>query len=151
MSFTNNPSTPIAPEIHYALEPSLKRDEFIDCLIRSTLAERRPIGEPDTIEAMLRNANLICTARLHTGLLVGVARSITDYAFCTYLSDLAVDKSYQGLGIGTELMQKTHQGAGLHTMLILLSAPNAMTYYGHVGPKIGLQQHPSAWYIPRNQ
>ena len=73
---------------------------------------------------MLKNADVILTARLN-GLLVGVSRAITDFAFCTYLSDLAVDEKYQRRGIGRELIRRTHEAAGLHTMLILVAAPRS--------------------------
>lgn len=138
-------NAPTAEPIYYALEPGLRASEFVDCLKRSTLAERRPVDQPETIEKMLRHAQVIATARNPSGLLVGVARSITDFAYCTYLSDLAVDETYQRRGIGKELIRQSHEAAGLHTMLILLSAPKATTYYPHVG----LQAHPSAWFIPR--
>ena len=76
--------------IRYAIEPDLSTEEFIDVLRRSTLSERRPVDERQTIQGMLRHADLILTAR-QDGRLVGVARAITDFSFCTYLSDLAVD------------------------------------------------------------
>src|SRR5258705_331703 len=75
------------------------------------------------------------------GLLVGVSRAITDFAFCTYLSDLAVDEKYQRQGIGRELIRRTHEAAGLHTTLILLAAPKAQSYYPH----IGMTRHESCW------
>ena len=131
--------------IAYAIEPNLRPDEFVALLQRSTLAERRPVNQPDLIEAMLRNADLIVTARAG-GTLVGISRAITDYAFCTYLSDLAVDVAYQKGGIGRELIRRTHEAAGLVTMLILLAAPAARTYYPH----IGMQSHDSCWIIPRS-
>ena len=93
---------------------------------------------------MLRQADVIVTARVD-GLLVGVSRAITDFSFCTYLSDLAVDETFQGQGIGRELIRRTHEAAGLHTTLILLPAPKAQTYYPH----IGLTKHESCWVIPR--
>jgi GNAT superfamily N-acetyltransferase len=135
------------PEIDvvYRLEsyPELRVEEFIDVLERSTLAERRPVGQPDTIRGMLEHADVIVTAR--TGnLLVGISRAITDYTFCTYLSDLAVDQDFQRLGIGKELILRTHQYAGLQTTLILLAAPKARTYY----PKVGMHSHDSCWIIP---
>ena len=135
------------PEIDvvYRLEsyPELRVDEFIDVLERSTLAERRPVGQPETIRGMLEHADVIVTAR--TGnLLVGISRAITDYTFCTYLSDLAVDQDFQRLGIGKELILRTHQYAGLQTTLILLAAPKARTYY----PKVGMHSHDSCWIIP---
>ncbi len=92
------------PTLTYQLEPGLATGEFIDVLMRSTLAERRPVKDLDTIRAMLKNAGVIVTARLD-GLLVGVSRAITDYAYCTYLSDLAVDERHQRKGIGRELIR----------------------------------------------
>ncbi len=132
-------------DIRYQIEPELSAAEFIDCLVRSTLAERRPVDKPERIEGMLRQADIIATARAIDGLLVGVSRAITDYHYCTYLSDLAVDADYQRMGIGRKLIEATHEKAGMHTMLILLAAPKAQSYYPH----IGLIQHSSAWYIPR--
>jgi GNAT superfamily N-acetyltransferase len=132
-------------EISYALEPQLGAEEFADVLRRSTLAERRPVEDPDRLESMLRHADLIVTARDPRGLLVGISRAITDYSFCTYLSDLAVDQTFQGHGIGRELIARTHQAAGLKTSLILLAAPKARTYYPH----IGMKPHDSCWMIDR--
>jgi ribosomal protein S18 acetylase RimI-like enzyme len=131
--------------IHYALEPQLRADEFIDILVRSTLAERRPIHEAETIAGMLQRADVVVTARAEGGLLVGVSRAITDFSYCTYLSDLAVDAAFQGRGIGRELVRRTHEAAGRQTSLILLSAPKAETYYPH----IGLRKHESCWVIAR--
>jgi GNAT superfamily N-acetyltransferase len=131
--------------IHYSIESSLSADEFVDVLRRSTLAERRPVGDPARIAGMLAHASIVATARDGAGLLVGVARSISDFHYCTYLSDLAVDVAFQRRGIGKELIARTHAAAGHHTSLILLAAPGAASYYPHVG----LQQHPSCWLVPR--
>jgi GNAT superfamily N-acetyltransferase len=135
----------VADEISYALDPHLSPAEFVDVLERSTLAERRPVGEPETVAGMLAHADLILTARDPGGLLVGVSRAITDFSYCTYLSDLAVDRAYQCRGIGRELVARTHVAAGLHTTLILLAAPAARTYYPH----IGMRRHDSCWLIDR--
>jgi predicted N-acetyltransferase YhbS len=94
---------------------------------------------------MLKNADLIITARNQAGVMVGVARAITDFSYCTYLSDLAVDVAYQRQGIGRELIRETHRRAGLGTTLILLSAPKAASYY----PYIGMRRHDSCWVIDR--
>ncbi len=128
--------------INYNLEPDLACDEFIDLLVRSTLAERRPVDDRVAIEGMLRNADVIITAR-SDGMLVGISRAITDFAYCTYLSDLAVDEQFQRKGIGKELVRRTHAAAGLKTRLILLAAPAAADYYPH----IGMQKHDSCWMI----
>jgi ribosomal protein S18 acetylase RimI-like enzyme len=131
--------------IAYQLEPELTVEEFRDVLVRSTLAERRPVDSPETLAGMLRRADIVATARA-AGLLVGISRAISDFHYCTYLSDLAVDEAYQGQGIGRELIRRTHAAAGLGTTLILLAAPKAQTYYPHVG----MTPHPSCWYIPRH-
>ena len=121
--------------IQYQIEAKLSPGEFKEVLIKSTLGERRPIDEPDRIEKMVKNGNLLITAR-ENGKLVGVARSITDFVFCTYLSDLAVDVAYQKQGIGKELIRQTKLAAP-EALLILLSAPAAVNYY----PKIGMSRH----------
>jgi GNAT superfamily N-acetyltransferase len=132
--------------IEYQLEPNLSADEFIDVLVRSTLAERRPVSDRETIQQMLAHADIIITARQDSRL-VGVSRAITDFSYCTYLSDLAVDGLLQGQGIGRELIRRTHEAAGLKTTLILLAAPKAQTYYPHVG----MTKHDSCWIIPRQE
>ncbi|MFV3073220.1 GNAT family N-acetyltransferase [Niveispirillum fermenti] len=129
----------VSMPVVYAVETRLRTAEFIDVLKRSGLAERRPIDDPARIEAMLRHANLIVTARVG-GLLVGVARSVTDFAFCCYLSDLAVDAAHQGRGIGKRLMRETRDAASRGVepgrwplRCLLLSAPGAMSYYPQAG------------------
>ena len=137
----------VATDIRYAVEARLRTAEFIDVLRRSGLAARRPVDDPARIEAMLRHANLLVTARVD-GLLVGVARSVTDFAFCCYLSDLAVDRAYQGRGIGKRLMVETRDAASRDVApgqwpvrCLLLSAPGAMSYY----PQAGLTQMENAF------
>ena len=132
--------------VTYAVEPQLGVAEFIDVLTQSTLAERRPVQDQERIARMLAAADLVLTARVD-GRLVGVARALTDFAYCTYLSDLAVDVAWQRRGIGRELIRRTHDAAGLQTMLILLSAPAAESYYPHVG----LTPHHSCWTLPRSE
>jgi predicted N-acetyltransferase YhbS len=129
--------------VTYRLEPDLSPEDFLDILHRSTLAERRPVSEPETIRGMLRHADVIVTARVE-GRLVGVSRAVSDFSYCTYLSDLAVDVAFQRQGIGRELVRRTHEAAGFHTTLILLAAPKAASYY----PRIGLTPHDSCWIAP---
>ncbi len=116
--------------------------EFVDVLERSTLAERRPVQDAHCVQAMLDHANLLCTA-WDGARLVGVARSVTDFAYCCYLSDLAVDHAYQRRGIGRELIRLTRSRLGPRANLILLAAPKAEAYY----PKLGFQPHRSAWVL----
>lgn len=118
--------------IQYQTEENLSVEEFRAILVNSTLGERRPIDEPETLSKMLQHGNLIITAR-EDGKLIGVARSLTDFLYCTYLSDLAVDEAYQKRGIGKELIRQTKLTTP-KAKLILLSAPKAVHYY----PKIGM-------------
>ncbi len=131
-------------EIKYRINQDISADEFIDVLRRSTLAERRPVEDRVCIEGMLRHANLLVTA-WDGDRLIGVARSVTDFNYCCYLSDLAVDTAYQKHGIGKCLIAETQQRLGPQCTIILLSAPAAVEYY----PRIGFQHHPQAWLLPR--
>jgi len=133
----------MSTEITYQSEPQLTAGEFVSVLRRSTLAERRPVDDPARIEVMLRNADIIITARCD-GLLVGLSRAVSDFSFCTYLSDLAVDEKFQRRGIGRELIRRTHEAGDLQAKLILIAAPKAADYYPH----IGMIRHDSCWLSP---
>ena len=132
--------------IHYSTTTPLTPTPFIDLLRRSTLAERRPVDDAEAIAGMLANADLTVTA-WDGDLLVGVARSVTDFNYCCYLSDLAVDVAYQRQGIGVELIAQTQDQLGPRCNLILLAAPAAADYYGH----IGFNHHPRCWILPRDK
>jgi len=130
----------------YAVEDAVSVQEFIDVLKRSGLDARRPVDAPDIIQGMVENADLTVTIRDEAGQLVGVARSITDFAYCCYLSDLAVDRDCQRQGIGQELIRRTKDAAGGDKIaLLLLSAPDGMEYY----PKIGLENFDNCFGIRR--
>lgn len=131
-------------QITYTVEPTLTPAEFVDVLERSTLAERRPVHDPERIRLMLAHANLIVCAR-DGKLLVGVARALTDFSFCCYLSDLAVDRAYQRQGIGKALVNEVLATIGPDAMLLLLAAPTAQDYY----PQIGFTRVENGWIIPR--
>ncbi len=134
------------PAIQYRLDAALTVEQFIDVLQRSTLGARRPIADAARVQRMLDHANLTITA-WDGDTLVGVARSLTDFAFCCYLSDLAVDEAYQHAGIGRELIRRTRAEAGTESTLILLSAPAAMAYY----PKVGFETLENAFAIQRER
>ena len=125
----------------YQIEKKLSVDEFIEVLVNATLGERRPIHEPERIAKMLEHGNLIVTARFNEKL-VGVARSLTDFVYCTYLSDLAVDSAFQKQGIGKELIRQTKLITP-KAKLILLAAPKAIHYY----PKIGMKRHEHCYFL----
>ena len=86
-------------EISYSIDASSTREQFIALLNASGLGERRPVNDEQCIEGMLENSNLMVTA-WHKEQLIGIARSVTDFHYACYLSDLAVHKKYQSLGVG---------------------------------------------------
>ncbi|MEO0576549.1 MAG: GNAT family N-acetyltransferase [Pseudomonadota bacterium] len=129
--------------ISYTDEEPIDADQFIALLRRSGLAERRPVEERPRIASMVLNADILMTA-WDGNELVGVARSVTDFAYCCYLSDLAVDADYQNRGIGKALIRHTAALLASDCQIILLSAPAAQEYY----PALGFVQHDSAWCGP---
>lgn len=134
--------------IDFAVEARLDPDEMVDIFRRSGLAERRPVGDPGLMSAMAAGANLVVAAR-EAGRMVGLARSVTDRAYCVYLSDLATDRAYRGRGIGRRLIEMTRDAAGPKASLILISAPGAMEFYARIGPAIGLENVDSGWIMRR--
>lgn len=119
-------------DIEYKVNEPVTVDQFIDLLMRSTLGERRPIDDRECMAGMVANANLTVTA-WDAGRLVGVARSMTDFHYACYLSDLAVCRAHQRQGIGRQLLAVTQGRLGPRCKLILIAAPAANAYYEHLG------------------
>lgn len=145
------------PKVTYQINTPITPFQFIEVLKKCSLGERRPIDNPYTIKGMLDNANLLVTAWVDEAIdkehkeavndtnsekqLIGVARCVTDFSYCCYLSDIAVDEEYQHQGIGKTMIEKIEQQLPPTCKVILLSAPQATEYY----PKIGFTRHESAW------
>ncbi len=118
--------------IEYETNREITVQQFRNLLVTSTLGERRPIDDFECLQGMLKNANLIVTA-WDGERLVGVARSVADFYYCCYLSDLAVDLEYQRQGIGRGLIAETQRKLKAGCKLILVAAPAANEYYRHIG------------------
>ena len=129
--------------IEYKINHAITVEEFLGLLNTSTLGERRPIDDLSCIEGMLNNSNLIVSAWCGDQL-VGIARSVTDFHYACYLSDLAVDRKFQKQGIGLQLQQVTKQQLQPKCKLILISAPDANAYY----PAIGYEHSDRCWVLP---
>lgn len=121
--------------------PGLDLGEVLRVYRESGLGERRPIEETERMAAMVQGANLVVTCRVD-GELVGIARSISDFSYVTYLSDIAVVRAHQRSGIGRELIEATRKAAP-QAKIVLLSAPAATDYYPH----LGFTAHHSAWVL----
>ena len=129
-------------EIRYQVNTPISVEQFVQLLTETSLGARRPLEDRSCMEAMLKHADLLITAWSGEKL-VGVARSVTDFHYCCYLSDLAVSEAAQHKGIGKALIVQTCRQLQPNCKLILLAAPLAQEYY----PKLGFDKHPSAWTI----
>jgi predicted N-acetyltransferase YhbS len=128
--------------IDYEINGKVTPEEVIELYRDAGLP--RPIEDKGRIRRIYEGSNLIVTAR-ENGKLVGVARSITDGAWSTYLADLAVDPNVQRSGIGKRLVELTKETVGDESMVLLLSVPTAMEYY----PRIGMERLDNAFIIWR--
>ena len=132
------------PQIAYRIEETPGAAEVAELYRNAGL--RRPVDDLERIGRMIAHANLIVCAR-DGGRLVGIARALTDFSYCCYLSDLAVDADYQRQGVGKALIERVQEAIGEEAMLLLLSVPSAMPYYPHVG----FQAVENGWTIPRRR
>jgi len=129
--------------IKYQVNISITPGQFMDLLKRSGLSERRPVDDAECIAGMIKNSNLMVTAWSGDAL-IGIARSVTDFHYCCYISDIAIDREYQKQGIGKALIARTQDELGPRCRIILLSAPAAVGFYS----RIGMEKHPEAWMLP---
>ncbi len=114
-------------------------------LVRSSGLDR-PVDDLPRVAAMLAGSNLVVTARDDAGRLLGAARSVTDFAWCCYLSDLCVERERQRGGLGRLLLAETKRAVGPGCMVLLLSTPSAMGYY----PRLGMERAPNAFLTRRD-
>jgi len=131
--------------IEYKINAPVSTDQFIELLLESTLGERRPVEDRECMEGMVKNSNLMVTA-WDGDKLIGIARSMTDFHYACYMSDLAVDKRYQREGIGKKLQSLTQEQLGPKCKLILVAAPDANSYYKH----IGFTNNQRCWVLERD-
>ena len=130
-----------------AREPMLEVEEFRRVLVESGLGATRPIDDLPRLRAMLSASNLVVTARREDAghALVGVARCITDFSWCCYLSELAVSASAQGLGVGKALLDETRRQLGPKVSLNLFSVQDAVGFY----ERVGMERFPDAFWFRR--
>lgn len=104
----------------------------------------RPTQDIARIGRMFAGSNLVISA-WSDAVLVGVCRALTDYSYCCYLADLAVDRNFQKQGIGRQMIQRVRTAIGEEVSLMLLSAPGAMSYY----PKLGFATIENGFVVKR--
>jgi len=129
-------------EIEYKTNVLIDAQKIIELYRNANLP--RPISDGERIEKMFANSNLVISA-WHNDELIGISRSLTDFSWCCYLADLAVRRDFQRAGVGKRLVELTHEAVGENSMVLLLSVPDAMTYY----PKIGMEKVESSFIFNR--
>ena len=129
--------------IVYKSEKDLDLDAVAELYRASPLGKRRAVHNRARLEAMLASSQIVVSAwdRAH---LVGLARSISDFSYCTYLADLTVDTAYRRRGIGRELVRRTRKLGGRATV-VLFASPEAVEYYPRIGFVAG-----SGWMLREN-
>ncbi|WP_301109204.1 GNAT family N-acetyltransferase [Sporosarcina sp.] len=128
--------------IKYKINSGITPEELANVFMLSGI--KRPYNDLSRLKKMIDNSDVIVEAWVEQEL-IGIARSITDYSYCAYLSDLAVKQPFQGKGIGKELLKITKTQFGKQVAIILLSSPGAMEFY----PLQGYEKVENGFRIPR--
>ena len=132
--------------IEFKINEPITSEQFVGLLEKSSLAERRPIHNSECMEGVVKNSNLVVSA-WYGNELIGIARSVTDFHYACYLSDLAVDQKYQKSGVGKRLLVLTQEQLKEECKLILVAAPDANSYYEH----LGFENNSRCWVLGREQ
>ena len=106
----------------------------------------RPLDDLTRVERMLRNADVIVTAR-DGDTLVGIVRGLADYAVYALVTELAVAASYKRMGIGRELLRRFREQASEECTIILHSSEEGHAFYGH----LGWDNLTRSWRLPRSR
>jgi GNAT superfamily N-acetyltransferase len=107
---------------------------------------RRPFHDLPRLQRMIDHSGLLITAWAGQQM-VGVARAVSDFSYCCYLSDLAVDRSYQKQGVGKTLLERLKRKLSDEVSLILISVPEAEAFF----LKAGFIRSDRSYIIPRSR
>ena len=117
-------------------EERISAKEYIDFLKRTDLGSQYPKERfEERIERLVKNASISLVARNEKGVIVGVLFGLTDFAYWLYVTDLGVDREYEGQGIGRRLMKTAHEKAGgeKDIAVYLIANENAIPFYEKIG------------------
>lgn len=117
-------------------EERISAEDYIDFLKRTDLGSQYPKERFfERISKLVNNAAISITARTENGKIVGVLFGLTDFAYWLYVTDLGVDRSYTGQGIGRNLMKTAHEIAGgeKDIAVYLIANKNAIPFYEKLG------------------
>ena len=119
-------------------EEKLNADSYIEFLSRTNLGSQYPKERfSERIHKLVKNVSISLVARDEEKI-VGVLFGLTDFAYWLYVTDLGVDRDYEGRGIGRTLMQKAHELAGgeKDIAVYLIANENAIPFYEKLGMKL---------------
>jgi ribosomal protein S18 acetylase RimI-like enzyme len=106
------------------------------------LVNKRPSG----LETAFSNSMFRCFV-LDAGKLVGAGRALADGFDCSYICDVAVLPSYQGAGLGKEIVARLVDLSRGHRKIILYAVPGKEALYR----KLGFKRMTTAMAIFENQ
>ena len=119
-------------------EERISAEEYMDFLKRTDLGSQYPKERfAERISKLVYNVSISLVARNENGRIVGVLFGLTDYVYWLYVTDLGVDREYEGQGIGRRLMKIAHDKAGgeKDIAVYLIANENAIPFYEKLGMK----------------
>ena len=119
-------------------EERISPEEYIDFLKRTDLGSQYPKERfEERIKKLVNNVSISLVARNENEIVVGVLFGLTDFAYWLYVTDLGVDRDYEGQGIGRMLMKTAHEIAGgeKDIAVYLITNENAIPFYEKLGMK----------------
>jgi ribosomal protein S18 acetylase RimI-like enzyme len=114
----------------------------------SALYEAAPLGNknPSDLRTAFTNSMFRCFV-YEDGKLVGVGRALADGVDCSYICDVALLPSHQGLGLGKQIVTILMKLSSGHKKIILYSVPGKEPFY----KKLGFKRMSTAMAIFENQ
>jgi ribosomal protein S18 acetylase RimI-like enzyme len=119
----------MALEWNYSLEK-------VDWEELSRLYLAAPLGQKDPSDLKVAFSNSMFKCFVYDSeKLVAVGRALADGRDCSYICDVAVLPSHQGLGIGKQVVSKLVEFSQEHKKIILYAAPGKEPFYRKLGFK----------------
>ena len=114
----------------------------------SALYQAAPLGNknPDGLKTAFTNSMFRCFVS-EGGKLVGAGRALADGVDCSYICDVALLPSHQGLGLGKQIVAELVKLSRGHKKVILYSVPGKEPFY----KKLGFKRMSTAMAIFENQ
>ncbi|MDR7150147.1 ribosomal protein S18 acetylase RimI-like enzyme [Hydrogenophaga palleronii] len=102
----------------------------------AALYDAAPLGSksPSGLKTAFTNSMFTCFV-YDEQQLVGVGRALADGVDCSYICDVALLPSHQGLGLGKQIVAKLVEMSRGHRKIILYAVPGKESFYKKLGFK----------------